>query len=135
MTTKKPLALAAALLALPALALAQHDHGAAPAKAGAAPAKAGSAPASVPAGFIEVSVTGDGFVPDKLQAKKGQKMKLLITRKTDRTCATEIVIPDAGVNQALPLNQTVLVEFTPQKAGTLKFACAMGHIGGVLVVD
>jgi plastocyanin domain-containing protein len=120
---------AAALLALPALALAQHDHGAAPAQGAAA------APASVPAGFLELSVTGDGFVPDKLQVKKGQKVKLLVTRKTDRTCATEIVIPDAGVSQKLPLNQTVLVEFTPKKAGTLKYACAMGHVAGLLVVD
>jgi plastocyanin domain-containing protein len=129
MTTKKPLALAAALLALPALSLAQHDHGAAPAK--------GTAQATTPTaeGFIEVSVTGDGFVPDKLQVKKGQKVKLLVTRKTDRTCATEIVIQDAGVNQKLPLNQTVLVEFTPKKAGTLRYACAMGHVSGVLVVD
>jgi len=39
------------------------------------------------------------------------------------------------VNQKLPLNQTVLVEFTPKKAGTLKYACAMGHVAGVLVVD
>jgi len=120
---------AAALLALPALALAQHDHGTAPAKPGAAAAT----PAA--AGFIEVSVTGDGFVPDKLHVKKGEPVKLLVTRKTDRTCATEIVIPDAGVNQKLPLNQTVLAEFTPKKAGTLKYACAMGHISGVLVVD
>jgi plastocyanin domain-containing protein len=62
-------------------------------------------------------------------------VKLLVTRRTDRTCATEIVIPDAGVNQKLPLNQTVVVELTPAKSGTLKYACAMGHIGGVLVVD
>jgi plastocyanin domain-containing protein len=131
MTSPKPLALAAALLALPALAVAQHAHGSGAAPAAASPAA--SSPAA--AGFLEVSVTSAGFVPDKLQVKKGQKVKLLVTRKTDQTCGTEIVIPEAGVNQKLPLNQTVLVEFTPKKAGTLKYACAMGHVAGVLVVD
>jgi len=118
----------AVVSALPSAALAQHDHGAASGKTGAA-----ATPAA--AGFIEVSVTDDGFVPDKISVKKGQPVKLLVTRKTDRTCATEIVIQDAGVNQKLPLNKTVLVEFTPKKAGTLKYACGMGHISGVLVVD
>ncbi len=118
----------AVLSVLPLAALAQHDHGAASAKTGAA-----ATPAA--AGFIEISVTGGGFVPDKISVKKGQPVKLLVTRKTDQTCATEILIPETGVNKALPLNRTVLVEFTPKKAGTLKYACAMGHVSGLLVVE
>ncbi len=115
---------ALALALLPAAAHAQHEHGAA--KAAAKPAAGGA---------IEIAVTGDGWVPDQIHVKAGQKVKLVVTRKTDRTCATEIVIKEAGINQKLPLNQPVVVELTPKKAGTLKYACGMDMISGVLVVE
>jgi plastocyanin domain-containing protein len=136
MRTTFSAALLAAAIALPAAALAQHDHGAKHEHGAmkgddkaAAPAKPG------PSGAIEISVTGDGFVPANIHVKQGQKVKLVVTRKVERTCATEIVIKDAGINQKLPLNQPVVVEFTPKKAGTLRYACGMDMIAGVLVVD
>jgi plastocyanin len=139
------LTLAAALAALAAPALAQHDHtghGHA-----AKPAEHGHAQAARPAGHgvaegvvkdgvrvVEMTVTGDGFTPDKVKVKKGEKVRLVITRKTDRTCATEIVIADHGVNTKLPLDKAVTVELTPRKSGEIHYACAMGHIRGVLFV-
>ena len=116
----------AALVALPAAALAQHDHG--------TPAK-GTAPAAAAQGAIELSVTPDGWVPDRIRVKAGEKVRLVITRKTDRTCATEIVIRELGVNTKLPLNQPVTVEFTPKKSGVLKYTCAMDMISGTLIVQ
>jgi plastocyanin domain-containing protein len=102
------------------------DHSATTA---AAPAvqKAGSA--------IEISVTSDGFVPASIKVQKGTKVRLVVTRKVERTCATEIVIKDQGINQKLPLNRPVVVEFTPEKAGQLRYACGMDMIAGVIVVD
>ncbi len=84
---------------------------------------------------VELSVTDDGFVPDKIQVKAGEPLKLVVTRKTDKTCATEIVIKDYGINQALPLNKAVTVAFTPKKAGTIRYACGMDMIAGQLVVQ
>jgi plastocyanin domain-containing protein len=121
----------AALSALPSTALAQHDHAMGHQMNGdqAAPTvqKAGQA--------IEVAVTGDGFVPARIKVQKGQKVQLVVTRKTDRTCATEIVIKDQGINKKLPLNQPVMVEFTPTKSGQIRYACAMDMIAGVIVVE
>jgi len=74
-------------------------------------------------------------VPDKVHVAKGEKVRLQITRKTEKTCATEIVIKELGINQPLPLNKTVTVEFTPKKAGQLKYACGMDMITGILFVD
>jgi plastocyanin domain-containing protein len=88
-----------------------------------------------PVRTIEMQVTKAGFVPDKLQVKKGQPLKLVITRTTERTCATEIVIKELGINQPLPLNKAVTVQFTPAKAGTLRYACAMDMIAGTIVVQ
>lgn len=88
-----------------------------------------------PVQVIEMQVTGAGFVPDQIKVTKGQKVRLVVTRKTERTCATEIVIKDQGINQKLPLDKAVTVEFTPSKSGQLRYACGMDMISGVIVVE
>lgn len=85
---------------------------------------------------VEMSVTEEGFVPQNVRVKKGEPVTLLITRKVDGTCATEIVIDEHGINTKLPLNTQVTVTFTPTKSGTLKYGCAMQKmIGGVIKVE
>ncbi|HVI74599.1 MAG TPA: cupredoxin domain-containing protein [Anaeromyxobacteraceae bacterium] len=84
---------------------------------------------------VEITVTSDGFVPAEVAVKHGQPVKLVVTRKVERTCATEIVMKDFGVNQPLPLNKAVTVTVTPKEAGEYRFACGMDMIAGVLKVD
>jgi plastocyanin domain-containing protein len=84
---------------------------------------------------IQMTVTEDGFVPAEVKVKQGEPVTLAITRKTDKTCATEIVIRDYGIEQKLPLGKTVTVSFTPKKAGKVKYACGMDMITGFLVVE
>jgi plastocyanin len=140
-----PLTAALAFSALPAVA--QHggnDHGAMhgehAAKGGAhgssSAAAHGIVEGTVKDGVrvVDVAVTDDGFVPSKIKVKKGEKVRLNVTRKTDGTCAKEIVIKDHGINQPLPLGKTVTVELTPSKSGEIRYACAMDHIAGVLFV-
>jgi plastocyanin domain-containing protein len=55
-------------------------------------------------------------------------------RKTDETCAKEVVIKDYGVNRKLPLNEPVTIEFTPRK-GDFTFACGMDMLKGKLIVE
>jgi plastocyanin domain-containing protein len=101
-------------------------------------AKNKPAPAAVEkpaAQVIEMSVTKAGFEPSLVKVKVGQPVKLMVTRKTDQTCAKDIVIKDYGIKQPLPLNQTVAVDFTPPKAGSTRFACAMDMIAGTIVAD
>jgi plastocyanin domain-containing protein len=84
---------------------------------------------------VVMTVTEKGFEPQKLRVKKGEPVTLIITRKTDTTCATEIVIDEHKVNAKLPLNQAVTVTFTPSKSGELKYGCAMKKmIGGVIKI-
>jgi plastocyanin domain-containing protein len=85
---------------------------------------------------VQMKVTDKGFEPATVTVKKGEPVTLVITRMTDATCATDIVIDDYGINTKLPLNKAVTVTFTPKKAGDLKYGCAMGKmIGGVLKVQ
>jgi plastocyanin domain-containing protein len=84
---------------------------------------------------IEIAVTSGGFVPAEVKVKKGETVRLAITRKTGKTCATEFVMNDFGINRSLPLNETIYVEFTPTKLGRIDYACGMKMVSGVLVVE
>jgi plastocyanin domain-containing protein len=85
---------------------------------------------------VEVSVTEAGFVPARIPAKAGQPLTLIITRKSDRTCAREIVFAGQEGKTELPLDKTVEVTYTPKASGEVKFGCGMGMmVAGVLAVS
>lgn len=85
---------------------------------------------------MDVAVTADGLVPSALTVKKGVPLELHVTRKTDDTCAKELVVPDYDIRVALPLNKAVTIKFTPQKSGALNYGCAMGMmVSGVINVE
>jgi plastocyanin domain-containing protein len=132
-----PLAAALALAAGPALAQhAGHDHAGHGAKHGSSSAAHGIAEGTVKDGVrtVQMAVTDEGFEPSKVKVKKGEKVRFVVTRKTDSTCAKEIVVKDHGINQPLPLNEPVTVEFTPKKSGEIRYACGMDHISGVVFI-
>jgi plastocyanin domain-containing protein len=83
---------------------------------------------------VELAVTENGFEPSEIQAKKGVPLTLAVTRKTDATCAKEIVIADQKIRKGLPLNETVEVTFTPSDSGEIPYVCGMDMITGKIVV-
>jgi RND family efflux transporter MFP subunit len=82
-----------------------------------------------------ITVTDQGFEPAHLTLRHGVPARLTFLRKTDATCATEVVIPDYHIKKALPLNQPVVVEITPRKAGSFTFSCGMNMLHGQVVVQ
>jgi hypothetical protein len=83
----------------------------------------------------KITVTKDGFSPARVSVRAGTPLRLTFLRTTDETCATEVVVPSLTIKRALPLNKPADVEFTPQKAGTIDFACGMAMFKGAIVVD
>jgi plastocyanin domain-containing protein len=83
----------------------------------------------------QVAVTEKGFEPSSITVRSNVPAKITFTRKTDATCATEVVVPEYNIKRALPLNQPVTVEFTPKKAGEIAFACGMNMLKGKVVVQ
>lgn len=81
-----------------------------------------------------ITVTEKGFEPASVTLRAGAPMKLIFTRKTDATCATEVVFPDYNIKKVLPLNEPVTIEITPKKSGTLNYACGMDMLRGQVVV-
>ncbi len=107
------------------------------------PQRTESAPApSAPAGkpgeprTLALTITEKGYEPSPVTLKQGEPVKLVLTRTTDHTCATEIVLDEYNINTPLPLNQPVEVSFTPTQTGKLLYGCAMGKmISGVFMVE
>jgi plastocyanin domain-containing protein len=81
-----------------------------------------------------VEVTGKGFEPSGLKLKADVPAKVTFVRKTDATCAKEVVIKEYKIERKLPLDEPVTVEFTPRK-GEFTFACGMNMIKGKLIVE
>ena len=93
-------------------------------------------PATPGARRIELTVTDKGFEPSPVKVKAGEPLELVVTRKTDKTCATEIVVKDYGIDKKLPLNEPVVVALTPKQPGEIKYGCGMDQmVSGVLVVE
>lgn len=87
---------------------------------------------------IEITVTEDGFSPSKLFVKRNQPVVLAVTRKTDKTCATKVIVhvsKEKTVEKKLPLNKTVEIPVTFEQSGELRYACGMDHVSGVIQVQ
>lgn len=87
---------------------------------------------------FEIAVTEDGFKPDKIRVHQGHPVTLVFNRKTDVTCAKDIVIVVADqqkIEKTLPLNQPVEVAVTFPRAGTLSYACSMDMVKGQIFVQ
>lgn len=84
---------------------------------------------------IAVSVTDKGFEPSEIKVKPGSHVTLNVTRKTESTCATNIVIKEKKIKKELPMNQEVAVDVGVVKKGKITFACGMDMISGHVVAE
>ena len=83
---------------------------------------------------VAITVTEEGFRPPVVTVPAGQPVTLVVTRTTDQTCATDFVMPDRGIKQALPLNHPVEIALAAGKPATLRYACAMDMYRGTIEV-
>jgi plastocyanin domain-containing protein len=92
--------------------------------------------ASTQGGVQEVTVTVDGgYEPSQIVVQAGQPVRLNFYRRDPSSCLEEVRLPDFHIAQQLVLNQTTLVEFTPDKPGKYEFACGMNMFRGVIEVQ
>src|SRR6266581_7214991 len=59
---------------------------------------------------VQLTVTDAGFEPARAEVPRGQAFTLVVTRKTDQTCAKEIIIPALNERRALPLSEAVRID-------------------------
>ena len=84
---------------------------------------------------VTVKLTKEGYQPESFKLKRGVPARVTFVRETDETCGKEVVIKEYDIKRALPLNEPVVVEFTPRKTGEFTFACGMDMIRGKIIVQ
>ncbi len=99
------------------------------------PAASSSGRGSEAAQTAKVVVNEQGYEPAKLTLRAGTPARITFVRTTDKTCGTEVVFPSLNIKRALPLNEPVVLEFTPQRSGDIAFACGMNMLHGTVVVQ
>ena len=92
----------------------------------------GSGPAVV---SVTITLTPKGYQPEKVRLRKGVPARLTFIRQVEATCATEVELLGYGIRRELPLNQPVVIEFTPTRAGELTYTCSMKMVGGKILVQ
>ncbi|HWU89119.1 MAG TPA: cupredoxin domain-containing protein [Kofleriaceae bacterium] len=100
--------------------------------AGAATATATAAPDGVRK--VPIDVVEQGYSPDRIPGKPGEKLTLVFTRKVDGHCYEELKTPD-GKRIALPKGQPVEVAVTVPQQGEVKFTCGMDMLEGFIVAE
>jgi len=91
--------------------------------------------ATTQSGIQEVTVTVDGgYEPSQIVVQAGQPVRLNFDRKDPSSCLEEVRFPEFRIAQALPLNQTTAIEFTPTQPGRYEFTCGMNMFRGVVEV-
>jgi membrane fusion protein, heavy metal efflux system len=102
---------------------------------GAMPAPSSDGRSSEPAQTAKVVVSEQGYEPSKVTLRAGTPARITFVRTTDKRCGTEVVFPSLNIKRALPLNEPVVIEFTPQKSGEIAFVCGMNMLHGTVVVQ
>lgn len=82
---------------------------------------------------IRMEVNRYGWSPDKFVLKKGVPVRWIIDGKEITSCNNAIQVPKLGLEFDIKPGEQV-IEFTPDKEGTIPFSCWMGMIPGVFVV-
>ncbi len=100
-----------------------------------APAPAATAPvATAGPRKVAIEVNKDGYTPDKISGKPGEKLDLVFTRTFEAECISQVKTPD-GKLVDLPMNKPVEVAVTVPQTGEVGFACGMDMFHGVVVAQ
>lgn len=83
---------------------------------------------------IDIEAGAEGYKPDRIPGKPGEKLNLKFTRTVEGECLAELKTPDGKV-VPLPMNEPVEIALTVPADGEVKFACGMDMFTGVIVAE
>jgi RND family efflux transporter MFP subunit len=83
---------------------------------------------------VKINVGDAGFEPSRVEVQQGATATLEFTRTSEKSCATEVLVPSQQIRLALPLNTPVNVDVRATEAGEIAFSCGMDMLKGTIVV-
>ncbi len=81
---------------------------------------------------VPIEAGMEGYKPDTIPGKPGEKLKLVFTRTVEGECLSELKTPDNKLVQ-LPMHEPVEVAVTVPATGSLTFTCGMTMFEGRIV--
>jgi sulfite exporter TauE/SafE len=76
-----------------------------------------------------------GYIPNSIKIKKNIPVELKVYANGAKTCVRVYVIPSLKVNEVVPENEPLIINFTPKKTGKIPFTCSMGMYYGEFIVE
>jgi plastocyanin domain-containing protein len=83
---------------------------------------------------VAVEAGAEGYKPERIGGKPGEKLMLVFTRTVDSTCVEQLKTPD-GKLVDLPKGKPVEVAVTVPQTGEVGFACGMDMLHGTVVAE
>ena len=83
--------------------------------------------------IINMDVDGSGYSPNSFVLQKGIPVKWNVNVKELTNCNNEIIVNAYGIDKKLTSGLNI-IEFTPDKTGTIPFSCWMGMLRGSFIV-
>jgi len=83
---------------------------------------------------IELTITDDGPHPAQLVAGRSEKVVLVVTRRTERMCRSDLLVPDYDLRVPLPLGQPVAITLLTSARGSIRLLCPIEDGAGELLV-
>jgi plastocyanin domain-containing protein len=81
---------------------------------------------------VPITAGMEGYVPDTIPGKPGEKLKLVFTRTVEGECLRELKTPEGKIVE-LPMNKPTEIAITVPQTGSLTFACGMDMFQGKIV--
>lgn len=82
---------------------------------------------------VEVTVSG-GYSPGTVVLQQNTPAQLVFHRKDPSSCFNEVVFPDFGIHETLPVNKKYPVNIDTSKAGEYQYSCGMNMFHGKVII-
>jgi sulfite exporter TauE/SafE len=82
---------------------------------------------------IPLTIQNSKFIPSTLQIPAGKPVRIVVTRKEDTACSSQLSIPQLGKTVNLTPNGVTSVNLPAADAGQYTLTCGMGMMSGSLV--
>ncbi len=82
---------------------------------------------------VTVTVSG-GYTPNTVVFKQGVPAKIVFDRKDPSGCFNEVIFPDFGVHEVLPVGEQHSVDIATGTAGEYQYTCGMNMFHGKVII-
>jgi len=82
---------------------------------------------------VEVEVNG-GYLPSTVVLKQGVPASIVFSRKDPSGCFEQVIFPDFGISEHLPVNKEYSIDIDTSKPGEYQYACGMNMFHGKVII-